>query len=258
MTIVPNQFFRVPQGNFYEVKYLNALEQNNPISALHLLENHRQSINVHTWIGEESLVDHTIKAFLENASNEENDPVHYMNLIKLMISYGLNLNAYDYEDQTTLFTRLCGCNITKEFLSFILKLTPPVWINPETELPDATFSMTPLGQVATQFDASLVETMCQAGANPNSDVFSPKSAYKSLICHVITVALDENYFEYAGATETITEVLNILLSYGAQVDSNSIALLESEFNSCPDNHELETLIELLKERHQAVLSTPGL
>ncbi|MDF1826818.1 MAG: hypothetical protein P1U39_00845 [Legionellaceae bacterium] len=257
---MPNQFFPVPQGSFYEVKYLNALEQNNPTDALHLLKNYRQSINVHTWIDEESLVDHTINAFLKNASNEENDPVHYMNLIKLMISYGLNLNMYDNEDQTTLFTRLCGCNITTAFLSFIFNLAPPVWINPETELTDAIFSMTPLGQIATQFDASLVETMCRAGANPNSDVFNPKSAYKSLVYHVITVALDEDYFEDAESTETITEVLNVLLSYEARVDSNSITLLESEFERYPDNHELETLIELLKERHQpqAEVTAPGL
>jgi hypothetical protein len=239
----------VPEGTLNEVRFLNFLHKGKLNEAYWQLCNQVQPINVNTIIDKQSLFSHTISAF--SIAKPQSQEI-FIAMIWLMIKHNADLNEYDSNYKTTLFARLCGCNINEEFLALLL--STGVWVNPEVKLPHLPFIKTPLSELATTFDASLVSILCQAGANPNPVVFHTKTWNGNIINNVITIAAENGYFETDSSTEKVSEILLALVLYQAEINDDNIIFLTLKFNQYPNNSALYNLVETLKNYCQSQLN----
>lgn len=238
--IAHNHIFAKPQGNFYEARFVNYLASNNIVEAYNLFRSNIRNININREIDGSSLFSHAISAF---SKEECKYNLHiFMQIILFMVQYGADINAYDPYYKTTMFTRLCDCEITEEFFSLLL--SQGAWPNPEEQLPQDIFpvSKTPLGELASNINVNLVRIACEAGANPNSSVFQPGKKHASLLEYVITVAADCDHLEEEDTAESFCSVVLTLQQFGADIDPKLIELLRAQ---CSDNNNSAMLQDLL-------------
>lgn len=243
---LPPTFF-IPQGNLLEARFYNFVKANEIEEAHQLLLDSGKDINVNTTIDGRSLIAHVIDEFSQNYHEENIDL--YNGLILLMCYMRPNLNQYDEEKETTLFTQLFGCDLYLTTLTYILK-NVPVWINPEEELPqNQKITKTPLGEAASNFDREQVQKLCEAGANPDSRAYT-SSAAESIIEYTLILASDNEYFKDVGSTNDVLEIVTILCEHGATVYEEFASFIKDEYKNNLHNNALSNFIDFLTSRQQ--------